>query len=119
MSIGFVYCITNSYMPGLCKIGMTDRSPSQRVKELSSSTSVPDGFDIQFYAEVENAHDVERALHEFFKDERVNEYREFFRIKPIDVYKAIVNMDVVLTCHLDGGLIFDLSAERGRSEVAQ
>ncbi len=119
MSIGFVYCITNMYMPGLCKIGMTDRAPSQRVKELSSSTSVPDAFNIEFYAEVESAIEVERSLHSFFDSNRVNEYREFFRVSPMEVYKAIVGMDVVITSHIDGGLIFDLSAERGRSEANQ
>ena len=28
---GWVYCISNESMPGLLKIGMTDRTPQQRL----------------------------------------------------------------------------------------
>ncbi|WP_312831954.1 GIY-YIG nuclease family protein [Pseudomonas lactis] len=82
MSIGFVYCLTNSSMPGICKIGRTDRSPSQRCKELSASTSAPTEFHIEFYAEVEDSALLERDIHAAFSKFRVNESREFFTCSP-------------------------------------
>ena len=34
---GWVYCISNESMPGLLKIGMTDRTPQQRLAEANKS----------------------------------------------------------------------------------
>ncbi|WP_137137356.1 GIY-YIG nuclease family protein [Pseudomonas asiatica] len=41
MNYGFIYCLGNQAMPGIYKIGMTERAPSQRCLELSNSTSAP------------------------------------------------------------------------------
>ncbi|MFC0666761.1 GIY-YIG nuclease family protein [Azotobacter chroococcum] len=82
MNYGFIYCIGNEYMPGIYKIGMTERSPMQRCCELSSSTSAPYPFDILFYVEVENPRQVERELHEAYYPARVSENREFFKMDP-------------------------------------
>lgn len=38
---GWVYILSNEYMPGIYKIGMTTNSPEARAKELSSATGVP------------------------------------------------------------------------------
>jgi hypothetical protein len=38
---GFVYVLANPAFPGLLKIGFTNRSVDDRMKELNSSTSVP------------------------------------------------------------------------------
>lgn len=67
-------------MPGIYKIGMTDRAPSQRCEELSRSTSVPRRFEIVCFAEVGDAKAVERGLHEAFAWNRVSRDREFFRL---------------------------------------
>ncbi len=108
MTIGFIYCLTNHYMPGICKIGRTDRSPSQRCKELSDATAVPLPFDIQFYFEVDNAMAVERAIHNAFALFRVNESREFFSCKPVDAYEWLESNFEAYTEYLDGDLIFAL-----------
>ena len=42
----FIYVLENASMPGLVKIGRTDRSVSERVNELSSHTGVPTGFTV-------------------------------------------------------------------------
>jgi hypothetical protein len=79
MKFGFIYCLGNQAMPGIFKIGMTERAPSQRVHELSSSTSAPMPFDLLCYGEVEDPLAVEREIHEMFELERINDGREFFR----------------------------------------
>ena len=44
--IEFIYILENTLMPGLVKFGRTERSVSERVNELSSSTGVPTGFTV-------------------------------------------------------------------------
>lgn len=108
MNIGFIYCLTNHYMPGICKIGRTERSPSQRCKELSDSTSAPSQFDIQFYVEVDNSLMVERAIHAAFDQQRINERREFFSCQPVDAYEWLRRNADIYTDYLDGDVIFAL-----------
>ena len=76
---GFVYVLSNESMPGIYKIGYTDRSPLARVEELSKSTSVPTEFKVVCYGEVDDPHTFELELHEMCAEYRVNQYREFFR----------------------------------------
>lgn len=87
MTVGFVYCLENSCMPGIYKIGMTDRSPTQRCCELSNSTSVPTSFSLVFYVETDNANAIERELHAAFSKERVSYNREFFKCCPLLPYE--------------------------------
>lgn len=78
MNYGFVYCMGNKAMPGIYKMGMTERAPSQRCLELSSSTSAPLPFDLLCYGEVEDPRSVEMAIHQQLASSRVSQGREFF-----------------------------------------
>lgn len=81
-SLSIVYVLTNPAMPGLVKIGRTSREgANSRIGELYS-TGVPVPFQLEFAARVQNAEEVERALHLAFGPNRVNPKREFFRIDP-------------------------------------
>lgn len=77
---GFIYVLRNICMPGIYKIGMTDRAPSQRAEELSAATSVPTPFDLVCFAEVRDAFSVEKEMHTRFSDFRVSSSREFFAL---------------------------------------
>ncbi len=88
-SYGFVYVINHDYMPDVYKIGYTDRAPMQRLQELSSSTSVPPGFNLVFYGEFQNAQSVEASIHEQLKDNRIHESREFFEFKKTFVTRTL------------------------------
>lgn len=77
--IGFVYVLTNPSMPGLFKIGCTEKSPHRRAKELSRSTGVPSSFEVLCYIEVADFQSVERSLHLHLYAWRINDGREFFR----------------------------------------
>jgi hypothetical protein len=37
---GYIYILANKAMPGILKIGYTDRTPQQRVKEINGGTGV-------------------------------------------------------------------------------
>jgi T5orf172 domain len=76
-----VYVLTNPAMPGLVKIGFTNREDAnRRIAELYG-TGVPVPFTLEFACRVPNAEEVEKALHIAFAPHRINPKREFFRIE--------------------------------------
>ncbi len=82
-----VYVLTNPAMPGIVKIGMTDRPDVQHRMGDLYTTGVPLPFDCAIAREIEGreAADIERALHIAFGPYRVNQSREFFQVEPEQV----------------------------------
>lgn len=75
-----VYVLKNEGMPGLLKIGRTDKAePSTRMGDLYT-TGVPYPFECVKAVRVDNAKALEAALHTAFDQHRVNPKREFFAI---------------------------------------
>ena len=103
---GYIYVISNigSFGEGVLKIGMTRRlEPMDRVVELGDA-SVPYRFDVHTIAFVENAPEVERALHKRFTDHRVNkenDRKEFFRISVDDARHAMESLDITSEWYFD------------------
>jgi hypothetical protein len=87
MAEGFVYLLRNEAMPGFVKIGLTELSVEQRIRQLNN-TSVPLPFEEYFAARVPDCQALERTLHCVFGEKRVNPNREFFRIDP-DLAKGL------------------------------
>ncbi|MDR2357922.1 MAG: GIY-YIG nuclease family protein, partial [Oscillospiraceae bacterium] len=84
-----VYILTNPVMPGVVKIGKTDKEEVRsRVKELFT-TGVPVPFDCVYACVVENNETVEKALHRQFTAERINPRREFFWLASEDAVAAL------------------------------
>jgi hypothetical protein len=85
MPLQVVYVLTNPAMPGFVKIGKTLlEDVGQRLAQLYT-TGVPSPFELAFACNVQNADDVERALHRAFAPNRANPKREFFNIEPNQV----------------------------------
>lgn len=76
--IGFIYLLTNEYMPDVYKVGCTERSPHERAAELSKSSGVPHPFKVLCYIEVHDFQRVEKELHGWLSHHRISEQREFF-----------------------------------------
>lgn len=77
---GHLYILKNAYMPGLVKIGFTERDPKARATELSSTTGVPGKYEIVSTWLVAEAATVERRIHL-----ELAQYRktgEFFELTP-------------------------------------
>lgn len=66
-------------MPGLVKIGLTNRNPHARAAELTRATGVPAPFVIAWCRAVSDCAGVESAVHRMLADKRVSDRREFFR----------------------------------------
>ena len=85
---GFVYVLTNDYMPGVVKIGYTAQSIKERLKELDK-TGTPWPFRCHFAIETERYKEIEELVHEAFAGYRVRENREFFKISPEKAVAAL------------------------------
>ena len=81
-SLNIVYVLTNPAMPGLVKIGFTNQEDANtRITQLYT-TGVPVPFELNYACKVQNAEEVEKALHIAFLPHRINPKREFFKIEP-------------------------------------
>ena len=91
----YIYCLSNPAMPGLIKLGavhINDKNVTDRANELFT-TGVPDKFNIEFFAEVEDSRGIERKIHDILDKYRNNASREFFRIQSDDA-KCIIEKNI-------------------------
>jgi hypothetical protein len=85
-------------MPGIVKIGLTERDIETRVRELSSHTGVAAPYHEEARFEVCDPVEVEAQVHAALAAARVNPDREFFRIsvqKAIDAVSKIISMPAI------------------------
>jgi len=85
---GYVYVLMSPAFPSLLKIGRTTKSPQDRANELSTTGS-PEKFVVVHSVISKNCVLLEQALHEYYKDKRYNQNREFFEIQVADVIQKI------------------------------
>lgn len=96
LNAGYLYLMMNLSMPGLVKIGMTTRTPAERVRELGSATGVPTPFVVAYEIFVEDCHRAERRIHEILDPFRVSENREFFRITAPEAVNAMLDVKLMM-----------------------
>ncbi len=99
---GYVYCLVNDSMPGLVKVGMTMRDPSERLKEANRTTFVPTPFTIAFAKRVSDPAEKEQIIHKALAAHRINKRREFFSSTPADV-RALFDLIIGDYWELPGG----------------
>ena len=84
MTDGYIYCFSNPSMPGILKIGMTERSPDIRLKEANKSDTwkPPTPYKIELAKKVINPKQKETTLHSLLSKYaiRINSKLEFFQI---------------------------------------
>ena len=86
---GWVYILSNPAMPGLLKIGYTDRDPFARAKEISQVTGVPFDFVVEYQIYVSDPYVAEQKIHKNLLSVRVNYNREFFSCSYQEAFEAI------------------------------
>ena len=92
---GYIYCISNlDIMPNIYKVGVTLRSPLDRLKEANSSDTwkIP-YYKIEIAKKVNNPKYKEKTLHRLMEKfmVRIHPKREFFRGELSDI-KEIFNL---------------------------
>jgi len=92
MSVGYIYVLSNSAMPGLIKIGFTNRDVKERAQELSAATGVPTLFEVEYHCLTRNVENVEVEVHK-----RLSKYqqpgKEFFSIslvQAVDIIDSLI-----------------------------
>ena len=85
---GRVYVLTNQAMPHLVKIGYTQGSVGKRAKELSS-TGVPTPFVVRYIRKTGNCRALEKHVHAYLNQYRVQKKKEFFNVSVKDAILAI------------------------------
>jgi hypothetical protein len=86
-TIGKVYCLTNPSFNKMIKIGFTKQPIKERMKQLNK-TGVPTPFVCAYYIECYNYKNIEKELHNEFKERRVSNNREFFKGFPHHYIKS-------------------------------
>lgn len=97
MTEGYIYCFSNQSMPGILKIGMTERTPEARLSEANASDTwrPPTPYKIEIAKKVYNPSGKEKTIHALLEQytDRINPRREFFRVSPEEVRKFFDLMD--------------------------
>ena len=85
---GYIYCFSNDGMPGLLKVGMTERTPELRLNEANNSgTWTLPSYKIVIAKKVLNPKQKELTLHILLSQytQRIHPKREFFRVSQEEV----------------------------------
>lgn len=82
---GYIYVLSNESMPELVKIGRTNRTVEQRIRELQS-TGVPTPFKVEFSAYTDNSALSEATIHRALEAQgvRTSANREFFKMSVVE-----------------------------------
>ena len=93
MTEGYIYCLSNPLFPNLLKIGMTERTPEERLREANSCTWCPQKFKIELAKKVNNPKEKESGIHSLLEKygKRENPSREFFEV-PVEEVKAFFDL---------------------------
>lgn len=91
---GYIYILSNPYMPGVVKIGRTERDPNERISELSSATGVPAPFVLEYSVSVPDLEMAEKEIHVALSGNRVDDNREFFKVSVEQAKEAVRNKGV-------------------------
>lgn len=88
-NVGFVYVISNPSLPdNLIKIGFTTRDPAERIKELDQA-GLPTAYIEHYRIFTRDARQLEARLHQHFSTYRFSDNKEFFQIRPYEVYTVL------------------------------
>ena len=111
------YILSNTAMPGLFKVGYTDRDPFSRAKEISQATGVPFDFIVEYQIYVSHPYELEQKTHKLLHNHRVNNNREFFNCSYEDVVETIRVAINDLYKHIDNFVFGSESSYKTEKEI--
>ncbi len=81
-------------MPNIYKIGLTDRTVEERLKEANTSStwSPPYPYEILCFVEVDDTKNKEMLVHKILDSFRIRKDREFFKDVPTEMIKSIFEL---------------------------
>jgi hypothetical protein len=79
-STGHIYVLQNTSVPGVFKIGFTERSVADRLNEINSSSGVISPWQVRDFWFTQNPYLVEQEIHRRLDEFRVEDNREGFAV---------------------------------------
>jgi hypothetical protein len=77
---GHIYILQNTSIPGIFKIGFTERSVVDRVNEINSATGVITPWQVRDFWFTQNPYLAEQEIHDKLQEFRVEDNREGFAV---------------------------------------
>ena len=87
-SKGYIYILENDEMPGLYKVGWTERSADERAKELSG-TGLPTPYKVAYSKSTNLTAEIEKTIHKNLDYCRLRSNREFFKADFTEIKKVV------------------------------
>ncbi len=121
---GWIYCFENPCMPGIYKIGLTTRTPEERLANANATDTwkPPMPYQIVMTQRVHRVRDIERTLHSLLEEmgTRVHPRREFFRVSRTIVEKifTLMGASAPVETALDGSTGGDTVEESMTSTIS-
>ena len=106
---GFVYIMTNDSMPGIIKVGMSTKVPTERAKDFED-TGLPMPYVVQYYAFFDDMRQAEKKAHNELSKYHYN--KEFFKTDVGTAINCIENLGLSfnrLYCKLDKVELYKLA----------
>lgn len=85
----WVYILSNPSMPDILKIGYTKLDPQERSNQIGRGTGIPQEFYVEWAYKCFNGEEIEREVHKYLKEQRVNTNKEFFKLS-VDEAKHVI-----------------------------
>ena len=79
-STGHIYVLQNTSVPGIFKIGFTERSVADRVNEINSATGVITPWQVRDFWFTQEPYLAEQEIHDKLQEYRVENNREGFAV---------------------------------------
>jgi hypothetical protein len=90
-AVGKIYILSTRESKDVLKIGYTNRTVEERVREINSATGVLIPYGVRAMWIVKSAREVEAELHNLLAPFRVRQDREFFQMDYLDAFKFITS----------------------------
>jgi hypothetical protein len=89
---GYIYILSNKSIPGILKIGYTDRTPQERVKEINSATGVITNWYVANSFSCYSPKIIETLVHQKLQDFRIVNNKEGFAVSLTEAERIISNI---------------------------
>ena len=88
----WVYILSNPTTPNLLKIGYTKLDPDTRAAQISRATGVALPYKVEWAFKCFNGEQLEGEVHNYLREYRVNNNREFFEVELNEAKKAVMKL---------------------------
>jgi hypothetical protein len=88
----WVYILSNPTTPNLLKIGYTKLDPDTRAAQISRATGVALPYKVEWAFKCFNGEQLEGEVHNYLREYRVNNNREFFEVEVNEAKKAVMKL---------------------------